>query len=93
MIAQIGDGTNLAYPALELAVRFHHQLVSVRPYPNGNGRHSRLAADVLADSLGADPITWGSHSLIAGEVRASYLNALRKADRNDYGDLIAFAQS
>jgi fido (protein-threonine AMPylation protein) len=69
-------------------------LVSVHPYPNGNGRHSRLAADLLADSLGADPITWGSGSLIAaGEVRANYLNALRKADRYDYADLIAFAQS
>lgn len=94
VIAQIGDGTSLAYPALELAVRFHHQLVSVHPYPNGNGRHSLLAADLLADSLSADPITWGSGSLIAaGEVSARYLNALRNADRHDYADLIAFAQS
>lgn len=94
VVAQIGDGTNLAYPAFELAVRFHHRLVSVHPYPNGNGRHSRLAADLLADSLGAPPITWGSASLIgAGEVRARYLSALRKADGHDYGDLIAFAHS
>lgn len=93
-IAQIGDGANLAYPPFELAVRFHHRLVSIHPYPNGNGRHSRLAADLLADSLGADPITWGSSSLIAtDEVRARYLSALRQADRHDFADLIAFAQS
>jgi Fic-DOC domain mobile mystery protein B len=94
VIAQVDDGANPAYPALELAVRFHHLLVSIHPYPNGNGRHSRLAADLLADSLGADPITWGSSSLVAAdEVRARYLSALRKADRHDYADLIAFAQS
>ncbi len=94
VIAQIGDGTSLAYPALELAVRFHHRLVSIHPYPNGNGRHSRLAADLLADSIRADPHTWGSGGLIAaGEVRAHYLRALRNADRHDYADLIAFAQS
>lgn len=94
VMAQIGDGTNLAYPPHELAVRFHHLLVSIHPYPNGNGRHSRLAADLLADSLGADPITWGSSSLVAAdEVRARYLSALRKADRHDYADLIAFAGS
>ncbi|MDQ2837619.1 MAG: mobile mystery protein B [Actinomycetota bacterium] len=94
VIAQVGDGADLAYPAFELAVRFHHQLVSIHPFPNGNGRHSPLAADLLADSIGADPITWGSDSSIAAdEVRACYISALRNADRHNYADLIAFAQS
>ena len=47
------------YPLDEIAVRFHHRLVAIHPFPNGNGRHSRLAAGYLATALGARP-TWGA---------------------------------
>jgi Fic-DOC domain mobile mystery protein B len=57
--AQIGDGSHLAYPADELAVRFHHRLVSIRPFPNGNGRHARLATDLLIRDLGSTAFSWG----------------------------------
>jgi Fic-DOC domain mobile mystery protein B len=93
-VAQIGDGNNLAYVTDELAVRFHHRLVLIHPFPNGNGRHSRLATDLLVADLGAEPFTWGGTELItATDVRSDYLTALRHADTShDFAPLIAFAR-
>lgn len=93
-VAQIGDGTDLAYPAGELAVRFHHRLVLIHPFPNGNGRHARLATDLLVADLGAEPFTWGDAELItATDLRADYLTALHQADSShDFAPLIAFAR-
>jgi Fic-DOC domain mobile mystery protein B len=54
-----------SYPLDELAVRFHHRLVSIHPFPNGNGRHARLMADLLIMRLGGERFTWGSVSLRA----------------------------
>ena len=93
-LAQIGDGRDLAYPTDELAVRFHHRLVLIHPFANGNGRHSRLAADLLVAELGAEPFTWGGAELTtASDLRADYLAALRDADRDhDFTALIEFAR-
>lgn len=93
--AQVGDGSNLAYPAAELAMRFHHRLVAIHPYPNGNGRHSRLTTDLLARDLGIDAFSWGSgESAAGGDTRQRYLKALRAADSDQgFADLIAFARS
>lgn len=78
----------------EAAVRFHHRWVSIHPFPNGNGRHARLAADLLARSLGRPPFTWGRVALIdRGETRDQYLAALRAADAHDVRPLLAFARS
>jgi len=79
----------------EVAVRFHHQLVFVHAFTNGNGRHSRMMADLLAESLGREPFTWGRGDLgdDTGELRRTYIAALRKADNGDIGDLLAFARS
>src|SRR5262249_19165779 len=61
------------YPVDEAAVRLHHQLVAVHPFPTGNGRHSRLMADVLLHTRGLKPFTWGSANLtIRGDARALY---------------------
>lgn len=82
------------YDLDEIASRFHHRLVYIHPFPNGNGRFARLAADLLLVSLGTKPFTWGSGNLVAvGEIRAIYVNALREADRNDYQPLIEFVRS
>ncbi len=74
----------------ELAIRFHHRLVYIHPFPNGNGRHSRIMADaVLTKLLFASPIDWGGDSLSkTGNVRAEYIEALRKADKGDFSGLI-----
>ncbi|TVR92185.1 MAG: mobile mystery protein B [Trueperaceae bacterium] len=82
------------FPPDEIAVRFHHRLVSIHPFPNGNGRHARLAADLLVVALGQKRFTWGSANLIepAG-ARAAYVAALRAADKHDIEPLLAFARS
>lgn len=93
--AQVGDGTRLAYPADELAVRFHHRLVVIHPYPNGNGRHSRLATDLLVRDLNVNAFSWGTLSTsTAGDVRRQYLAALRAADSEpNFRPLVDFARS
>jgi Fic-DOC domain mobile mystery protein B len=83
-----------SYPPDEIAVRFHHRLVSIHPFPNGNGRWSRLAADVLITQLGGTRFTWGSANLqAAGTARAAYMDALHAADNYDLAPLIKFARS
>ncbi len=83
-----------SYPADEIAVRFHHRLVAIHPFPNGNGRHARLMADLLAERLGHPRFSWGSRSLVdASETRQRYIAALQAADTRDYGPLLAFARS
>jgi Fic-DOC domain mobile mystery protein B len=82
------------YGADELCVRFHHRLVAIHPFPNGNGRHSRLAADVLSASLGQDPLAWGRGlHLDAGPLRTGYITALREADAGNLAPLVEFANS
>lgn len=83
-----------ALPLDEIAMAFHHRLVSIHPFPNGNGRHARLMTDILLVSLGRDRFTWGSASLTSqGDARAQYLAALRAADRGELGPLKAFVRS
>ena len=88
---------NETYEPDELAVSLHQRLVFVHPFPNGNGRHARMMADLLIRRLGAPPFSWGSnrddgviHDI--GELRKRYVSALRAADGNDYEPLIAFAR-
>jgi Fic-DOC domain mobile mystery protein B len=81
------------YPRDELAVRVHHRLVAIHPFPNGNGRISRLMADLLVVQLGGDRFTWGQTTLLKGEARSRYIAALRAADEHDLTPLIAFARS
>ena len=78
----------------ETAARFHHALVWVHPFPNGNGRHSRMMADALLKQLGQKAFSWGDGGNVvsASEVRARYLAALRAADRNDFAELLAFVR-
>jgi Fic-DOC domain mobile mystery protein B len=78
---------------VEVAVRVHHKLVLVHPFPNGNGRWSRLVADLLVRSAREAPLTWGGGEDLqaAGSTRTAYVAALRAADSGDFRDLIAFA--
>jgi Fic-DOC domain mobile mystery protein B len=78
----------------EIAVRFHHRLVLIHPFPNGNGRHARLAADLLAVKLGQRRFTWGSANLFQpAATRSAYVAALKAADNHDIAPLVAFARS
>lgn len=82
------------YPADEIALRFHNKLVQIHPFPNGNGRCGRLAADLLALRLGQPRFTWGSANLVEiAETRRAYVAALQAGDRGDIEPLLAFART
>lgn len=81
------------FPADEIAVRFHHRLVWIHPFPNGNGRHARLMADLLSKHLGQRAFSWGGIDLSAmSQTRKTYINALRAADQGNVTPLLAFAR-
>ena len=78
----------------EIIAQFHHRLVYIHPYASGNGRHARLAADLLLVSMRQERFSWGRVSLIeAGQTRARYIEALRAADKTDYVLLLSFVRS
>ena len=83
-----------AYPLHEIGVRLHHQLVVIHPWPNGNGCHARLMADIVIAARGGEELTWGAGAEIGtgGDVRQHYIDAVRQADQGNYAPLLAFAQ-
>ncbi|MFN8256349.1 MAG: mobile mystery protein B [Bacteroidales bacterium] len=85
---------NNTYNADEIAIRLKHRIVKIHPFPNGNGRHSRLLADILVEhGFGKPPFSWGSHHMACSKtVRKEYLDALFQADRENYEPLIKFAR-
>ena len=89
--AWIEHGT---YEPDELAVRFHHRLVAIHPFANGNGRHGRIAADYLIRGLGGEAFGWGAGLQVeTEELRAAYRQALQRADGGEIAELVAFARS
>lgn len=84
---------NDTYPPKELAVRFHHKLVYIHPFPNGNGRHARIMADALLTKRMSEPeIDWAGGCKLEhmNERRDQYIAALRSADGHDYTGLLDF---
>jgi Fic-DOC domain mobile mystery protein B len=79
----------------ELAARLHHRLIKVHPFPNGNGRHARMFADlVLQRHFGLRRLTWGGNTLGNSDPRrAEYISAMQAADKNDYKTLVEFCRS
>lgn len=86
---------NKTYGADETALRFKHRIVSIHCFPNGNGRHSRLMADVIIDKVYNRPLfSWGSLDLVPeGEARSNYLNAVKAADKENFDPLLKFSRS
>ena len=85
---------NETYGPDEIAARFHHRLVSIHCYPNGNGRHARLATDLLLKSMGRERFSWGGKNLVdLNQTRQRYIAALQAADGHDIGPLLDFVRS
>ena len=86
---------NGTYEPDEIATRFHHRLVFIHLFPNGNGRHARLMADILLTTLlKKEPFTWGDTNLnIQSHIRKRYIAALRAADNQDYNPLLDFVRT
>lgn len=78
----------------EIAVRFHHRLVLIHPFRNGNGRHSRMVADLIAEALSLPPFSWGEGADLDAEggARQVYIRALQNADKGNVAPLLAFAR-
>jgi len=83
------------YPISDLAVIFHHRLVKIHLFPNGNGRHARMCADVIVAKFNGEKLSWGGNSNLTkpDDLRTRYIAALRDADVGDYQPLLAFARS
>jgi Fic-DOC domain mobile mystery protein B len=86
----------------EIAIRFKHRLVSIHCFANGNGRHSRLMADIIIDKIYKLPVfSWGNLGFVndgllenasSRNTRIEYIMAIRAADNGDYRPLLAFAR-
>ena len=83
------------YEPDEFTIRFKHRLVSIHCFPNGNGRHSRMIADIMIEKIFQMPVfSWGGASpSVDMDIRAQYLKAIRKADKGDFDLLLKFARS
>lgn len=86
---------NKTFSEDEIAVRFHHRLVSIHLFPNGNGGHARLIADVLLENiLSRPPFTWGNANLVkSSDDRKRYIESLTAADGGEYKHLLEFVRS
>lgn len=82
------------YSPDEIAIRFKHRLVNIHCFPNGNGRHSRIMADIITKSIfGKEEFSWNNSNLVKpDEARKKYIEAIREADKGNYTPLIYFAR-
>ena len=84
---------NNTFDPLEAGARFHHRMVQIHPFPNGNGRHARIATDIyLSDYFGHAPIKWASGFDLQADNnrREAYIAVLRSADAGDFAPLLEF---
>ena len=89
---------NRTFPWDEISTRFHHRLVQIHAFPNGNGRHARLMTDLLMEANGQERFSWGMSKCgspieTEGPTREEYIQALREADKSSFDRLIRFARS
>tara|TARA_R110002072_G_scaffold95197_27_gene209932 strand:- start:5022 stop:5618 length:597 start_codon:yes stop_codon:yes gene_type:complete len=86
---------NKTFPPEEIAIRFKHRIVSIHCFPNGNGRHSRMMADIIMESIfGNEIFSWHQSNMVkANETRNQYIKALREADNGNFKELIEFAKN
>lgn len=85
---------NKVFSEEEIAIRLSHGLVKIHPFVNGNGRHSRLIADIMMEKIfNKDVFVWGSMNLEnINDERLRYIDTLRKADEGNIHYLLDFAQ-
>jgi Fic family protein len=71
---------------IELATRFHHKLVSIHPFVDGNGRVARLLMNTILMQAGYTP------AIIPFEEKKKYLEALQSADDGVYEPLFGLVE-
>lgn len=87
--------TNNTHPPQEIAIRFKHRIVAIHCFPNGNGRHSRMMADIMIESIfGHEVFSWHKSNMVkADETRKEYITALKEADNGNIKPLLIFAKN
>jgi len=87
--------SNNTFSPEEISIRFKHRIVAIHCFPNGNGRHSRMMADIIMESVfGEEIFSWNKSNMVkANDVRKEYIAALRSADNGDIAPLIEFAKN
>jgi len=85
---------NKTFPDEEIAIRFKHRLVNIHCFANGNGRHSRIMADIIMETVfGKEPFSWNNSNMVKpDETRKKYLHAIREGDKGNIQPLIEFAK-
>ena len=80
---------NKTFDMYETATRIHHRAVQIHPFQNGNGRWSRMLANIYLRQNGSMPVKW-QEDLLSSEnpKRNEYIKALKMADNGDYKALI-----
>lgn len=91
----LANSENQIFNPEEIAIRFKHRIVSIHCFANGNGRHSRLMADIIIDNIFGMPVfSWGATNLVKqGDVRTNYLKAVRLADGGKDRDVDAVRET
>ena len=86
---------NSSYNPDEIAIRFKHRLVKIHCFPNGNGRHSRMMADIIIESIFEKEVfDWRYSSMVrADATREEYISAIKKADGGNIEPLLDFARN
>ena len=86
---------NKTYSPDEIAIRFKHRLVNIHCFPNGNGRHARIMADIIIESIfGKEVFSWHNSNLVKADIiRKKYINAIREGDKGNIHPLIEFARN
>jgi Fic-DOC domain mobile mystery protein B len=86
---------NKTYTNDEIAIRYKHRIVKIHPFANGNGRHSRLMADVIIEKvLDGQIFSWGHENLVKMSIkRKQYIDSIIDADNGNILPLILFARS
>jgi len=86
---------NKTYAPEEIAIRFKHRIVEIHCFPNGNGRHSRMMADIIIESIfGKEIFSWHKSNMVkADKTRKAYITALKEADNGNINPLIEFAKN
>ena len=80
---------------LEILARFHHRVVYIHPFVNGNGRWGRLVADALAiRQFELGTLNWATDSENfrgpESPGREEYVATMKAGDKGDFRPLMAY---
>lgn len=77
----------------EISAEMHHRLIAIHPFPNGNGRTTRIYTEYVQKRNKQAVTSWkASLNHDPKERRRVYIKSLQQADKGDFRPLIEFMQ-